>query len=49
VIVVFADLLARKLFSPTELPVGVLTAAVGAPYLIWLIIRGHGGRSGGTA
>ncbi|MFI6940562.1 FecCD family ABC transporter permease [Streptomyces sp. NPDC050418] len=39
VIVVLADLLARRLFSPTELPVGVLTAAVGAPYLIWLIIR----------
>ncbi|MEU0299021.1 iron ABC transporter permease [Streptomyces sp. NPDC006175] len=49
VIVVLADLLARRLFSPTELPVGVLTAAVGAPYLIWLIIRGHGGRSGGNA
>ncbi|WP_392671954.1 FecCD family ABC transporter permease [Streptomyces sp. LN785] len=49
VIVVFGDLLARRLFSPTELPVGVLTAAVGAPYLIWLIIRGHGGRNGGKA
>ncbi|WP_327116041.1 iron ABC transporter permease [Streptomyces sp. NBC_01341] len=49
VIVVFADLLARRLFSPTELPVGVLTAAVGAPYLIWLIIRGHRGRNGGNA
>uniref|UniRef100_A0AAU3GTF2 Iron ABC transporter permease n=1 Tax=Streptomyces sp. NBC_01401 TaxID=2903854 RepID=A0AAU3GTF2_9ACTN len=48
-IVVIADLLARRLFSPTELPVGVLTAAVGAPYLIWLIIRGHGGRTGGNA
>ncbi|MGW4032865.1 FecCD family ABC transporter permease [Streptomyces sp. NPDC004838] len=47
VIVVLADLLARKLFSPTELPVGVLTAAVGAPYLIWLIIRSRttGGKS----
>ncbi|MCB5912298.1 FecCD family ABC transporter permease [Streptomyces pinistramenti] len=44
-IVVFGDLLARKVFAPTELPVGVLTAAVGAPYLIWLIIRGHRTRS----
>ncbi|MCD9142965.1 FecCD family ABC transporter permease [Streptomyces albireticuli] len=45
-VVVLADLLGRKLFEPTELPVGVLTAAVGAPYLIWLIIRG---RTGGRA
>ena len=47
VIVVLADLAARRLFSPTELPVGVLTAAIGAPYLIWLIIRSRtaGGKS----
>ncbi|MFD9522735.1 FecCD family ABC transporter permease [Streptomyces sp. NPDC059979] len=43
VIVVFGDLLARRLLSPTELPVGVLTAAVGAPYLIWLIVRSRTG------
>ncbi|MFE1770356.1 FecCD family ABC transporter permease [Streptomyces sp. NPDC059008] len=52
-VVVAGDLLARKLFAPTELPVGVLTAAVGAPYLIWLIVRGHRARgraaAGGTA
>ncbi|MET8468956.1 iron chelate uptake ABC transporter family permease subunit [Streptomyces sp. NPDC006422] len=46
-IVVVADLLARRLFSPVELPVGVLTAAVGAPYLMWLIARGRS-RSGGS-
>ncbi|GGU03158.1 MULTISPECIES: FecCD family ABC transporter permease [Streptomyces] len=45
-VVVAADLLGRRLFSPTELPVGVLTAAVGAPYLIWLIVRS---RTGGKA
>ncbi|MFF8607827.1 FecCD family ABC transporter permease [Streptomyces sp. NPDC015346] len=45
-VVVAADLLARRLFSPAELPVGVLTAAVGAPYLIWLIVRS---RTGGKA
>jgi iron complex transport system permease protein len=47
VIVVLADLLARTVLSPTELPVGVLTAAVGAPYLIWLIIRSR--TAGGKA
>ncbi len=47
VIVVLADLLARKLLAPTELPVGVLTAAVGAPYLIWLIVRSR--TAGGTS
>ncbi|MGD3109049.1 FecCD family ABC transporter permease [Streptomyces sp. YGL11-2] len=52
VIVVLGDLLARRLLAPTELPVGVLTAAVGAPYLIWLIVRGHrvrGRAAGGRA
>nr|WP_267242814.1 iron ABC transporter permease [Streptomyces sp. PR69] len=48
VIVVLADLLARRLLSPTELPVGVLTAAVGAPYLIWLIVRSRTGRTEGV-
>lgn len=45
-IVVAADLPARLLFAPVELPVGVLTAAIGAPYLIWLIVRS---RTGGKA
>lgn len=45
-IVVVADLLARRLFSPIELPTGVLTAVVGAPYLMWLIVRTRS-RSGG--
>ena len=34
-----ADLAARRLLAPTELPVGIMTAAVGAPYLLWLLTR----------
>ncbi|MEZ7006037.1 FecCD family ABC transporter permease [Streptomyces sp. AD55] len=48
-IVVVGDLLARRLLSPLELPVGVFTALVGAPYLMWLIVRTRSSRSGGTA
>jgi len=37
-VVVAADLVTRTLL-PDEVPVGILTAIVGAPYLIWLLIR----------
>ncbi|MFI6906366.1 FecCD family ABC transporter permease [Nonomuraea sp. NPDC050394] len=40
-----ADLLARTAFSPIELPVGVVTAVLGAPYLIYLLIRIRKGRT----
>ncbi|MCC5624197.1 iron ABC transporter permease [Nostoc sp. CHAB 5715] len=39
VIVVVADLLGRTLFAPIELPCGVITAAIGAPYFLFLLIR----------
>lgn len=45
VLVVAADLIARTAFSPFELPVGVVTAVLGAPYLIYLLIRLRKGRS----
>lgn len=41
VVVVAADLVARTAFAPRELPVGVLTALVGAPVLIALLIRSN--------
>ena len=34
-----ADLLARGLLAPQELPVGVLTAVLGGGYLLWLMRR----------
>ena len=34
-----ADALARTLFSPSELPVGILTALMGGPFFLWLMHR----------
>lgn len=34
-----ADLAARRVFAPTEFPVGIATAVIGAPYLLWLLSR----------
>ena len=36
---VVADLVARTAFAPVQLPVGVLTAVLGGPYLLWLLVR----------
>jgi iron complex transport system permease protein len=38
--IVLADTLARTVVSPTELPVGAMTAMVGAPLFIYLLRRG---------
>lgn len=37
-----ADLVAREALSPTQLPIGLLTAAIGAPYLLVLLTRLRG-------
>ncbi|MGW9197297.1 FecCD family ABC transporter permease [Micromonospora chersina] len=44
-LLVLADLAGRRLFAPTQLPAGVLTAAIGGPYLIFLLLRTRGRRS----
>ncbi len=36
---VLADTLARTVLSPAELPIGVVTALVGAPAFVW-VLRG---------
>lgn len=38
-IVALADFLGRSLFAPIELPCGVITAIVGAPYFLYLLYR----------
>jgi iron complex transport system permease protein len=41
-----ADLAARTLVAPAELPIGILTALLGAPFFLWLLLRK---RNGGAA
>jgi iron complex transport system permease protein len=41
VLLTAADVLARWLISPQELPVGLLTAVLGGGYLLWLMYRGR--------
>jgi iron complex transport system permease protein len=33
------DLIARTVFSPLEVPVGVITAIIGGPFFLWLLLR----------
>ncbi|WP_288321992.1 iron ABC transporter permease [uncultured Selenomonas sp.] len=41
-VLLWADVLSRTLFRPEELPIGVLTACLGAPLFIWIICRRYG-------
>ncbi len=36
---IISDLLARSVLSPTELPIGVVTSLIGAPYFLFLLKR----------
>lgn len=45
VIVVLADLIARTVFMPLDVPVGVLTSGIGAPFFIYLLYRNRNARS----
>lgn len=47
VLMLVADLVARELLGTVELPVGIVTGIVGAPYLLWLLARSNRIGSGG--
>ncbi len=36
-LVVLADLVGRTMFAPTEIPCGIVTSAIGAPYFLYLL------------
>jgi len=45
IVLTLADLASRTLLAPQEIPLGILTAALGAPFFLWLLRRR--GRRGG--
>lgn len=38
-LMIAADWAGRTVFAPVEIPVGVITAIVGGPYLLWILLR----------
>jgi iron complex transport system permease protein len=36
---ILCDLVARTAFAPVELPVGIVTAMIGGPFFLWLLLR----------
>ena len=41
VVVLVSDLAGRLLFAPTEIPVGIVTSILAAPYFLLLLRRAH--------
>ncbi|WP_103872926.1 FecCD family ABC transporter permease [Bosea lathyri] len=39
ILLVAADIVARLIVAPSELPIGIVTAAIGAPFFLWLLLR----------
>lgn len=40
-LLLFADLIARLALAPAELPIGIVTAFLGAPFFLYLLVRGR--------
>lgn len=42
VLLVLADVIARVIISPAELPIGIITAVLGAPVFLWILLKRRG-------
>lgn len=41
-LLVMADLISRVIIAPSELPIGIVTAMIGAPFFLWILLRQRG-------
>jgi iron complex transport system permease protein len=37
-----ADAVSRTVVAPAEIPIGIVTAFVGAPFFLWILLRRRG-------
>ncbi|TCP85072.1 iron complex transport system permease protein [Rhizobium sp. PP-CC-2G-626] len=40
-LLIVADMVARTIVPPAELPIGIITAFAGAPFFLWILLRGR--------
>lgn len=38
-LLLISDLIARTVVAPAEIPIGIITASIGAPFFLWLLIK----------
>ncbi|MFP5076864.1 FecCD family ABC transporter permease [Rhizobium sp. YIM 134829] len=41
-LLIVADMVVRTIVPPAELPIGIITAFAGAPFFLWILMRGRG-------
>ena len=42
IVLLLADAISRTIVAPAEFPIGIVTAAVGAPFFLWILLRRRG-------
>lgn len=42
IFLIWADVIARCAITNMELPIGIITSVIGAPFLLWLMVKGTG-------
>ncbi|GAA0065864.1 iron ABC transporter permease [Clostridium perfringens] len=42
IFLIWADIIARCAIANMELPIGIITSVIGAPFLLWLMVKGTG-------
>ncbi|ARE42424.1 Hemin ABC transporter, permease protein (plasmid) [Rhodovulum sp. P5] len=41
-LLILADVIARAIIAPAELPIGIVTATLGGPFFLWILLRRRG-------